>query len=619
MDADRQQLRDRLSAVRSAPDASGELAALAADIAAVQSKVEFFDVDIELVRLIEDALEASTELEDTSRALLVSRLAMELVGDPAGDERRAELVAEAVSLARGAGDARTLIDVLLNVEHADWGLGRAERRIAVAGEVIDSARSLGDVDAELTARLWRFVGLLELGRLADAEVERAAYSRLASAASRQEAIVIARAREATIATARGEFDVALDLAADVRRLAAAAAMPDADRLFHALRTTILIERDPSQLDDAITMLGALSRRMPGMLFEAKRGYVFARMGRFDEAHLDLQRCMPALARAARVRPWALCDAAFIAARTADRAAAKAIHGLLSPFGGLYVPEAGGVAFCGAIDHFLAMLETTLGEHDAAIAHLEHVVGAYAAMSALPLRAHATVELARALRARGGAMDARRADELTDAARALARALDMNTLLREIEDAASTGASAAEWLLIREQKIWTLSAGTEIAQVADLRGVRQLARLLANPGRDIAAAELLGLDASSDALPLVDHDALRAYRRRLHELDEALAEADATGDAAQSAGLTHEREAILGELKRATGLGGRLRATGPAERARINATRTIRQAIEQISQVAPLAGAHLAASIRTGTRCRYEPAPGGPDRWRVTGD
>ena len=69
--------------------------------------------------------------------------------------------------------------------------------------------------------------------------------------------------------------------------------------------------------------------------------------------------------------------------------------------------------------------------------------------------------------------------------------------------------------------------------------------------------------------------------------------------------------------RATGLAGRpRRATADAERARVNVTRTLRATIDRVMAAAPIAGAHLASSIRTGTMCRYQPAPGGPDRWHT---
>ena len=73
----------------------------------------------------------------------------------------------------------------------------------------------------------------------------------------------------------------------------------------------------------------------------------------------------------------------------------------------------------------------------------------------------------------------------------------------------------------------------------------------------------------------------------------------------------------GELRQATGLAGRPRRAGAdAERARVNVTRTLRGAIDRITSAAPIAGAHLDSSIRTGTLCRYQPAPGGPARWHT---
>ena len=75
--------------------------------------------------------------------------------------------------------------------------------------------------------------------------------------------------------------------------------------------------------------------------------------------------------------------------------------------------------------------------------------------------------------------------------------------------------------------------------------------------------------------------------------------------------------MLAELRSAVGLGGRGRVVAlEAERARVNVTRTLRAMIERMAAAAPLAAAHLRASIRTGNACRYEPAPGGPSRWHV---
>jgi hypothetical protein len=62
-----------------------------------------------------------------------------------------------------------------------------------------------------------------------------------------------------------------------------------------------------------------------------------------------------------------------------------------------------------------------------------------------------------------------------------------------------------------------------------------------------------------------------------------------------------------ELARATGLGGKPRRTGsPAEKARLNVTRTIRHAITYLSTALPELAAHPDESLATGVSCCYEP-------------
>ena len=108
-------------------------------------------------------------------------------------------------------------------------------------------------------------------------------------------------------------------------------------------------------------------------------------------------------------------------------------------------------------------------------------------------------------------------------------------------------------------------------------------------------------------PVLDEPAKRAYRKRLAELDQALDQAAARGDATAAGGLEAERAALVAELKRAAGLAGRPRAfSDEAERARVNVTRTIHQALDRILAADPDTGRHLLASVRTGIRCSYQP-------------
>jgi len=200
------------------------------------------------------------------------------------------------------------------------------------------------------------------------------------------------------------------------------------------------------------------------------------------------------------------------------------------------------------------------------------------------------------------------------AQAIAGRLGMSgTLSRRV-------AAPARWSLRRDGEDWLLQAGPEHARLRDSRGLHYLRALLAAPGSDIPALDLAaggpGL-AASDAGPLLDDAARDAYRGRIRRLDGELAAADRAGDSGSAERIHTERQALAGELRRATGLAGRpRRASADAERARVNVTRTLRAAIARIAHAAPIAGAHLDSSVRTGIVCRYQPAPGGPDCWHT---
>jgi hypothetical protein len=114
-------------------------------------------------------------------------------------------------------------------------------------------------------------------------------------------------------------------------------------------------------------------------------------------------------------------------------------------------------------------------------------------------------------------------------------------------------------------------------------------------------------ARGDLGELVDARARAEYRRRLAELDDELADADACGDPERGEKAAVEREFLVAELAAAVGLGGRPRRAGdPAERARKAVTGRIRMTIGRIDREHPALGRHLDASVRTGTYCVYRP-------------
>ncbi len=113
---------------------------------------------------------------------------------------------------------------------------------------------------------------------------------------------------------------------------------------------------------------------------------------------------------------------------------------------------------------------------------------------------------------------------------------------------------------------------------------------------------------SDAGEVLDSQARAAYRQRLRDLQEELAEAQAFNDPGQIEKLQDEIEFLTQELAQAVGFGGRARkAASVAERARVNVTKRIKIALRKISEQHPTLGEHLTQTIRTGTFCVYTPS------------
>lgn len=160
---------------------------------------------------------------------------------------------------------------------------------------------------------------------------------------------------------------------------------------------------------------------------------------------------------------------------------------------------------------------------------------------------------------------------------------------------------------KEGAAWTLAYEHRTATLQDLRGLHDLATLLARPGEPVPSAELAGAKVQAAGLESADPAALRAYRKRLRDLDTELSQAEDGGDPALLARLAAEKESLLGEISRVTGLGGRIRETGgAAERARGTVTWRIRHAIRKIKELHPALGLHLENAVRTGSSCSYHP-------------
>jgi AAA ATPase-like protein len=578
------------------------------------SRAQFLDLDTGLVELLETA--CTRAAGDRTRARVLARLGSELLGDASAGERRRNLVDEALRLARNSGDPQTVAVVLDARLHAMWDPAGADDRLATATEIVALARAAADAAAQRRGLFWRFVALMELGQVATAESALAAFARAAETAGDSAAGAMVTSRYAMLAVLRGQFDQATGLIEQVLTEGRRAGLADTDRLVDSLRGAINAETGaPAERDAGIDRLLALSRRLPGHFFEATAARTLAERGRITEAGVELERLLPRLLAGSGPR-WlgAVADLSVVAAATDNTAACALMHEALMPYQGKVVVWGGANTVTGPVCRYLGLLAHRLHRSTDAVAQLDRALAWEEETGALPGVARTLAIRAAALTARAGAGDLALAEADRRRARSIAERLGMRVLLD------SLAPPADEWRLHRDGSDWMLEAAGERARLREARGLHYLRALLAAPGRDIAALDLaaggVGL-RSSHTGPVVDAVAREAYRARLVALDAQLDTADRIADPQLAEAATTERQAVLDELRRASGLGGRPRSMdAQAERARVNVTRTLRATIDRIAADAPSAAAHLGASLRTGRLCRYQPAPGGPARWQV---
>jgi hypothetical protein len=548
-----------------------------------QSRAEFLQLDVGLIRLLEESTEGVLPPQVRARAL--ARLARELLADPSAAARRRELADQAVAEAElaaadgSAGAAGVLAEVLDSRLHALWDPAAAGERLSVARQIVRHARRAGDIRLELRGLFWIYMACVELADIDRAEVALATYASTAELAGDAAGAVVVLARQAVLATIRGRFDEADALADQVAARGRRVGLADTDRMVASLRGQLTLLRGTagSQIDE----LRALARRLPGHFYEATMARGLVESGRDTEAALELARLLPAVLAGSGPR-WlgAVADLAIVAVRCEVPKSAAALYEVLLPYQGRLVVWGGANTVTGPVDYYLGLLAACVGRAGDAVRHLDEAIALAERIGALPWLAAAR---------------AARAD--------------------------TTGAEpGTDWRLCRDAQDWRLDAGTESVRLRDTRGVRYLRTLLSSPRQEITALDLVSGGAGLAALAddaVLDETARAAYQQRLQYLEEELGAADRAGDADRAGRAQAERDAVVAELRRATGLSGRRRShSNEAERARVNATRALWATVSQVESAAPLAGAYLRASLRSGRYFRYQPAPGGPARWQL---
>ena len=529
---------------------------------------------------------------DAARWLLLASLARELADGPDRDLPRAVCLANAaVEGARAAGDAGALAYALFALGDVRWAPGTATERLEIAGELAAAAAAAGETELVLEAHLSRLVALLELGDPSFA-VQLATFTRLAEQAAIPRYVYLARTRQATSASLTGPLEAADQLIESAAAYGERIGEPDAWGVQSSqLVGLAFIRQDWTRLSRLAAARGlALT---PPEFTVHERAWLLLEAGDRDAA-AALIASIPERPAAYRWRHTALLTSdAELAAAVADRGRCRTLYEQLLPRADEFAVVGAAVFTTGPVTLQLGLLAAALERWDDAVAHLDDAVRRCDRLGARLLAARARTELARVVAARD-------------------------------RPSPAEGHRARGNVLRRDGDVWTVAFNGRTVALRDAKGLRDLAVLLAAPGREVPVIDLAaGVPGSAahavgalGADPILDDRARAAYRVRLAQLDGELAEADTDGDRERSARLAAERDALIGELTRAAGLGGRRRRLGDAtERARTTVTARIRDAIGRIERVHPELGRHLRAGIVTGARCAYRPAE--TVRWDIS--
>ena len=620
-----------------------------------ERQVEGGLVNRRLVALLQEALDGLDTGDSPLRARLLARLSLELTFSD--DTKRIEsLSLEAVAMARRLADPAALRTTLDARWMAVWGPDGLDERTALAAEMLRAAWETSDREMELDGLAWRAAGSLESGDIQAAQADIAAHARLTEELPMAVHQWAATSMRALVAQLDGSFEEAERLANEA--LSLQPGRPNVQ--FTHIDQVALLWWERGRLGELRDDWQGVVDRFPRAAFaRAWLSLADAELGRSEDARSGLRALAEQIPQRPRNGIWlpAVALGSLLSARLNEPEAAGTLYPMLLPYAGHIVaftaPQP--VVCLGSGAFYLGLLAAVMSRWAEAVGHFQAAIGAHERLGARSFLARTRYEYARMLLCRGQPADRSLALGLLDRALATASTLGMAAVAEGIQAlrAAQAGETApvpparaeaaaevSRNLFRREGEYWTVRYEGSVVRLKDAKGLRYLAQLLADPGREYHAIDLEAAGGQrarpapsgvrdgagpgelrvrpdlGDAGELLDAQAKAAYKARLDELEAELEEAEGFNDPGRAATAAAERDFLVDELARAVGLGGRdRRAASHAERARLNVTRAIRAAMANLARANPPLGRHLSATIRTGRYCSYTPDPRAPITWQ----
>jgi DNA-binding SARP family transcriptional activator/tetratricopeptide (TPR) repeat protein len=349
------------------------------------------------VQLLEEALAAAGDADDSLRARLVARLAIELSFSDER-ERRAQLSGEAVEIARRVGDTSGLGFALVARHWSLWGPQNVHERLQAANDLLGLGQRSGDERLTMQGHRWRMIDLLELGEIDAVDVEIDAYAQIAGRRRRVGEVLYVHIYRAMRCLLAGDFDRADEESRQALRLGERVQDPNAGSA--TLLQAFVLRRERGgleRIEGAIRHYAESYATIPGWycvlsLLHAESGRAAEARETVDGFARDGFRGLPLDG----IWLGAIAHLAETAAVLGDATHAEALYELLEPYAERNVAIGWASTAYGSASRHLGLLAGVLGRRDQAVAHFEDALAMNERMRARPWVARTQVELARVL-------------------------------------------------------------------------------------------------------------------------------------------------------------------------------------------------------------------------------
>jgi DNA-binding CsgD family transcriptional regulator/tetratricopeptide (TPR) repeat protein len=380
------------------------------------------------VELLEEASRALSDDDSTLRVMLLAGLgrAHAFIGNYGAS---AVVRGRATAMARRLDDRLGLATVLVR-SYWSRGNGSLERTLDMLSEARDLAEGLGESDLQAEAMEWRVAGLIAVGDLDTAARELAAVHAMAEDLRQPFTMHVAEHYASTLALCLGRLDEAETAAQRSHEWSHLLTGRRASGIYGIQMFGIRREQGRLAEIAGVTRALAGSERSSGV-WRPGLAALLADLGMDDEARNELDRVRNEGLDSLRASLWvaSLTYLADACAAVGDDEIAALVYPELAPLKGGNVVIGHGVACYGAVDRYLGLLASTLGEHDLAIEHFEQALAFNRRMGSMTWVAHTLYAYGRALRIRGGGDDA--ASALLSEAATLAGRIGMPTLFTRV--------------------------------------------------------------------------------------------------------------------------------------------------------------------------------------------